>query len=106
MRRPLTLSYARATIGASSQKGIAMLNRVTVSLSLAVLGLVATTGIASAATESQEVMIGVGLLALGSMAALTTVYFLKRLLGVEVQGVGEITPNVNHAASDAHDASH
>ncbi|MPZ47767.1 MAG: hypothetical protein GEU75_00345 [Dehalococcoidia bacterium] len=75
-----------------------MLNRVTVSLSLALLAVIATTGVASAATDQEKVAVGTFLLAVGIMAFLALIYFLKRALGLEkaLPAEPDTGPNAHH----------
>ena len=77
-----------------------MRERLTVAFALAVLGFIATTAVASAATieDRDDVMILTGLVALGLMALLFVFYGLRHALGLD-----KMPPPVE---ADPHDATH
>ena len=60
-----------------------MLNRVTLALGFAFLGLFATTGVSHAASERTEIMVGTFLVVLGVMAFLLVVFLVKWMMGVD-----------------------
>jgi hypothetical protein len=62
-----------------------MLNRATVSLSLALLAVIATTGAAQAATDTERVAVGTFLVAVLLMIVISIVYVLKRAFGLETK---------------------
>lgn len=59
-----------------------MLNRVTLALGFAFLGVFATTGVSHAASDKTEVMVGTGLVVLGLMAFLFIVFLVRWMLGL------------------------
>ena len=75
-----------------------MLNRYTVSLGLALLAMVATTGISYAADDRMKVEVGTFLVAAGLMAFLLLVYLAKWLLGA----TNTLPPPEPDAGHDAH----
>jgi hypothetical protein len=63
-----------------------MLNRLTVSLTLALLGVIGTvspTFAAASSPDQDEIMIGMGVLVLGAMALLFVIYAIKHALGLD-----------------------
>lgn len=61
-----------------------MLNRVSVSLMLALLGVFATTGISYAASDDrEEVIFGTAIVAVCLMALLFVIYLVKHALGLD-----------------------
>jgi hypothetical protein len=74
-----------------------MLNRLTVSLSVALLGILASTGAAHAATETEEVVIGTFLVAVALIVVLLIAYGLKRAFGLE-----KLPPPETDAGDHAH----
>lgn len=59
------------------------MERLTVALTLALLGLAATTGLSEAASDRTEVMVGTGITVLVLMALITVAYGVKHFLGLD-----------------------
>jgi hypothetical protein len=77
-----------------------MRQRLTVALTLAILGFFATTGVSSAAVleDRDDVMIATGLVCLGLMAVLFAFYAIRHSLGLD-----KMPPQVE---PDPHEAHH
>ena len=60
-----------------------MLDRLMVSVSLAFLAVIASTGVAYAASDREKVAIGTFFVAVGVIVVLSIAYALKRALGLE-----------------------
>ena len=82
-----------------------MLNRVTVAIGLALLVMIASTGVSSAASpDLEEVAIGTFLVALALMVLLLGIYLLKHAFGLDRMPPAEQDPGEHHTA--AHPAEH
>ena len=78
-----------------------MLGRLTVSLSLALLAVVASTSVAQAASDTENVAIGTFLVAVGVIVVLSAAYGVKRALGLEKPVPAEDFHLEEHAAHAA-----
>ena len=75
-----------------------MRRRLPIALTLGLLGVFATTGVAAAAdlSDRDQVMIGVAVVAIGLMALLLVLYLIKHSLGLDKMPPPEAEANGHH----------
>jgi hypothetical protein len=113
---PTTVNSGRATIGPDrTTKGTVMLGRLPASLTLALMGVFATTGLASAAdlteySDQTEVMVGAGIVVLALMTLLFVIFLVKRALGIDHHanrpGDEAADPHAAHGHAEHGDSEH
>lgn len=92
-----------------------MFGRLPASLTLALMGVFATTGLASAQglsdySDKTEVMVGMGILVLAMMAVLFVLFLVKQALGIDQHanrpGDELADPHAAHGHAEHGDAEH